>query len=87
MRAVYGGECVTVDSMELTTPDVNLSDAEESTVQPTTIQPVTFQTFIDYDENPESESSDDVTENPPAVVQGNISKTIELYVKLCSIKC
>ena len=87
LRAVYGGECVTVDSMELTTPDVNLSDAEESTVQPTTIQPVTFQTFIDYDENPESESSDDVTENPPAVVQGNISKSIEQYVKLCWINC
>ena len=83
MRAVYGGECVTVDSMESATPEVNLSDADESTVQPTTIQPVTFQTFIDYDENPESESSDDVTENPPAVVQGNISKSIEQYVKLC----
>ena len=95
MRAVYGGDCVTVDSMESATPDVNLSnaeesspdvnlyDAEESSVQPTTIQPVTFQTFIDYDENPESESSDDVTENPPAVVQGNISKSIEQYVKLC----
>ena len=86
MRAVYGGECVTVDSMESATPAVNLSDAQESTVQPTTIQPVTFQTFIDYDENPESESSDDVTENPPTVVQGNMSKTIELYVKLCWIK-
>ena len=83
MRAVYGGECVTVDSMESETPAVNLSDAEESTVQPTTIQPVTFQTFIDYDENSESESSDEVTENPPAVVQGNISKSIELYVKIC----
>ena len=83
MRAVYGGECVTVDSMESATPAVNLSVVQESTVQPTTIQPVTFQTFIDYDENPESESSDDVTENPPAVVQGNILKAIELYVKLC----
>ena len=71
--------------MESATPAVNLPDAEESAVQPTTIQPVTFQTFIDYDENPESESSDEVTENPPAVVQGNISKPIELYDKLCSI--
>ena len=78
MRAVYGGDCVTVGSMESATPDVNLSDAEESTVQPTTIQPVTFQTFIDYDEDPESESSDEVTENPPAVEQGNILKPIEL---------
>ena len=86
MRAVYGGECVTVNSMESATPAVNLPDAEESAVQPTTIQPVTFQTFIDHDENPESESSDEVTENPPAVVQGNISKPIELHDKLCSIK-
>ena len=81
LRAVYGGECVTVDSMELTTPDVNLSDAEESTVQPTTIQPVTFQTFIDYDEDPESERSDEGTENPPVVEQGNTLKPIELYAQ------
>ena len=74
MRAVYGGECVTVNPLESVTPDVNLSDAAESTIQPTTIQTVTFQTFIDYDENPESESSDEVTENPPAVEQGNILK-------------
>ena len=74
MRAVYGGECVTVDSMESETPAVNLSDAEESTVQPTTIQPVTFQTFIDYDENPESERNDEITENPPPVEQGKYFK-------------
>ena len=72
--AVYGGECVTDDSMEYATPEVNLSDAEESTAQPTTIQQVTFQTFIEYDENPESERSDEVTENPPPVEQGKYFK-------------
>ena len=65
MRAVYGGECVTVDSMELTTPDVNLSDAEESTVQSTTTQPVTFQTFIEYDENPEENCYMTISDTEP----------------------
>ena len=67
--------------MESATPAVNLSDAQESTVQPTTIQPVTFQTFIDYDEDPESERSDEGTENPPVVEQGNTLKPIELYAQ------